>query len=69
MEQNNYIKCSNNETDNKSRKVYALTSNGKALLDYTVCAFITICKIIGAEGVQPHTEMKNVQVYAAFSSK
>lgn len=49
MEKKNYIKCDWNLNGGRPKKVYALTTDGKDLLDYTAGSLKAICRTLGNE--------------------
>jgi PadR family transcriptional regulator, regulatory protein PadR len=49
MEKKNLIKSEWNMNDDRPKKIYKLTSNGKSTLDYTTYSLKTICKTIAVE--------------------
>jgi len=67
MEKKNCIKCEWNMNGERPRKVYSLTSDGKYLLDYTAGSLRAICKTIGTNNIQSHSE--RLQFNVAQSSK
>ncbi|MGA3060910.1 MAG: PadR family transcriptional regulator [Candidatus Bathyarchaeia archaeon] len=62
MEKKNYIKCEWNMNGERPRKVYALTSDGKCLLNYTAGSLREICRTIGTENTRTHDEQFQVKV-------
>ena len=69
MEKKNYIKCEWNMNGERPRKVYALTNNGKYLLEYTACSLRGICQTLGTDNLSTHTEIKNIQFNLANDQK
>ena len=67
MEKKKYIKCEWNMNGERPRKVYALTNDGKCLLDYTNGSLRAICKTIGTDNLHPHNE--HLQFNVAQSPK
>ena len=67
MEKENYIKCEWTINGERPRKVYTLTNNGKSMLNYTTGSLRAICKTIETTNSDPHTEIKNMQLYVAQS--
>ncbi len=68
MEKKNYVKYEWNMDSERPRKVYALTNNGKAMLEYTAGSLRAICKTIGANNSQLDAA-KNMQLNIAFNPK
>jgi DNA-binding PadR family transcriptional regulator len=63
LEKKRYIKSEWNMNYERPRKVYQLTNDGKAVLDFTANSLIIMCKTIGADNKQmPDGESKQVQV-------
>jgi len=58
MEKKNYIKCEWNMSGERPRKIYALTNNGKTMLNYTAGSLRAICRTIGTENLQSVGEMQ-----------
>ena len=56
MEKKNYIRSEWNVSGERPRKVYALTGDGKCLLDYTTGSLRAICRTIGTDNVHAHDE-------------
>jgi PadR family transcriptional regulator, regulatory protein PadR len=52
MENKEYIKCTWSMDSERPRKVYELTSDGKAMLSYTAGSLRAICKSFGKNNVQ-----------------
>ena len=67
MEKKNYIKCEWNMNGERPRKVYALTNNGKSMLDYTTGSLKAICKTLGTDKVQASAEIDHLQFSIAQS--
>ena len=61
MEKKNYIKCEWNMNGERPKKVYALTNNGKSMLDYATGSLRAICRSIGTDKVQTHAETNHWQ--------
>ena len=59
MEKKSYITSDWNMDSERPRKIYKLTSNGKATLNYTACSLKTICKTITRDNTQTHNEIQN----------
>jgi PadR family transcriptional regulator PadR len=68
MEKKNYVKCEWNMDSERPRKVYSLTINGKAMLEYTTGSLRAICKTIGTNNL-PLDGEKHMQLNVAFNSK
>jgi DNA-binding PadR family transcriptional regulator len=58
MEKKKYITSEWNTNSDRPRKIYKLTSNGKATLNYTACSLMTICRTIGRDNTQTHNEIQ-----------
>ncbi len=56
MEKKSYIKCEWNMNGERPRKVYALTNDGKSMLDYTAGSLKTICRTMGTGNNQVHED-------------
>jgi PadR family transcriptional regulator PadR len=56
MEKKRYIKCEWNMNGERPRKVYALTNDGKSMLDYTTGSLKTICRTMGTSNIQTHED-------------
>jgi PadR family transcriptional regulator, regulatory protein PadR len=56
MEKKKYVKCKWNMDTERPKKIYELTVDGKAMLDYTAGSLRLICKSIGKEGTEPNNE-------------
>ncbi len=67
MEKKNYVKCEWNMSGERPRKVYALTNNGKSMLDYTAVSLRGICQTIGTDNLNSRSEIKNIQLNFAYS--
>lgn len=56
MEKKNYIRSEWNVNGERPRKVYALTGDGKSLLDYSTGSLRAICRTIGTDNVHARGE-------------
>lgn len=56
MEKKRYIKCEWNMNGERPRKVYALTNDGKSMLDYTTGSLKTICRTMVTSNIQTHED-------------
>ena len=69
MEKKRYIKCEWNMNGERPRKVYALTNDGKNLLDYTTGSLRTICRTIGTDDVNGHDDHVQIKVAESQNHK
>ncbi len=69
MEKKRYIKCEWNMNSERPRKVYALTNDGKNLLDYTTGSLRTICRTIGTDIVNGHDDHVQIKVAESQNHK
>jgi DNA-binding PadR family transcriptional regulator len=67
MEKKKYIKCSWNMNGDRPKKVYALTNDGKSMLNYTTGSLNAICKMIGTD--TNHTRSEDLHFKVVESSK
>ncbi len=67
MEKKKFIEFSWNMNGDRPKKVYALTSEGKSILNYTTGSLKSICRLIGTENNQTHDE--HLQFNLAQNSK
>ena len=67
MEKKSYVKCQWNTKGERPKKVYELTGEGKALLEFSTGSLKSICRIIGTDNCQPRDE--RLQFKVAESSK
>lgn len=57
MEKKKYVTYKWEMSTDRPKKVYTLTSEGKALLDYMAGSLRSISKCIGKDGIQIHNEV------------
>jgi PadR family transcriptional regulator, regulatory protein PadR len=67
MEKKRFIKCEWNMNGERPRKVYALTNDGKSMLEYTTGSLKTICRTMGTSNNQVHED--HLQFNIAAGSK
>ena len=63
LEKKQYLKCTWNMTGERPRKIYELTTDGKALLDYTANSLKTICRSFGKASIQTPEINKEIEIY------
>ena len=56
MEKKCFIKCDWNMSGDRPRKVYALTKDGKSMLEFTTGSLKTICRTMGTGIGQAHED-------------
>jgi PadR family transcriptional regulator, regulatory protein PadR len=56
MEKKKYIKYKWNMDTDRPKKIYEITNDGKAMLDYTAGSLRSICKSIGKDSIQTNNE-------------
>ena len=54
LERKKYIKSAWNMDSDRPRKVYELTADGKAMLDYTASSLRAVCKTFAKNSLQTH---------------
>jgi PadR family transcriptional regulator PadR len=57
MEKKKYVTYKWDVSTDRPKKVYTLTSEGKALLNYTAGSLRSICKCLGKDGIQIRDEV------------
>jgi DNA-binding PadR family transcriptional regulator len=57
MEKKKYVKHKWNMDTDRPKKVYELTVDGKAMLDYTAGSLRSICKSLGKDSILAHNEV------------
>ncbi len=63
LEKKQYLKCTWNMTGERPRKIYELTTDGKALLDYTANSLKAICRSFGKGIIQTPEINKEIEIY------
>jgi PadR family transcriptional regulator PadR len=70
LEKKKYLKYFWNMDSERPRKIYELTSDGKAMLDYTAGALGVICKTFGKNGIMTKNEApREIEFNVAFALK
>ncbi len=70
MEKKKYLNCSWCMDSERPRKIYALTSDGKAILDYTAGALGAICRTFGKNTtLTTNEDSKEIEFNIAFGLK
>lgn len=70
LEKKKYLKYFWNMDSERPRKIYELTSDGKAMLDYTSGALGAICKTFGKNGIMTKNEApKEIEFNVSFALK
>jgi PadR family transcriptional regulator, regulatory protein PadR len=65
LESKKYIKSAWNMDSDRPRKVYELTADGKAMLDYTANSLKAICKTFTKNSLQTHVLPLEMQIRVA----
>ena len=69
MEKKNYIKCNWNMNGERPKKIYALTNDGKNLLDFTTGSLRSICRTMGNDNLQTRVEPLEFKVAPSSNNK
>lgn len=70
MEKKKYLTYFWNMDSERPRKIYELTSDGKAMLDYTAAALGALCKTFGRNTMLPTNEdSRGIEFNVAFGLK
>jgi len=69
MEKKSYVKCQWNMNNERPKKIYALTGNGKSLLNYTAESLKSICRIIGTGNTESSDEYLQIKVDHSSNNK
>lgn len=70
MEKKQFLKYFWDMKSERPRKIYELTSDGKAMLDYTSGALGAICKTFGKNTLQTNNEdSRGIELNVAFGQK
>jgi len=69
MEKKSYIKCQWNMNGERPRKVYALTNDGKSMLEYTAGSLKAICRAMGTNNNQSPDDNLEFKIEQASKKK